>query len=111
MAEDTKPTLSVISTLYKSNAREIPAMLRKLADDIENPPQSDDPKQKSSNVNQAVCVIRDAATGQMNFYGWGDINIDNSISMLTIAKNEIAALAFKGRLWPIPQGGVAPKKE
>lgn len=97
--------LKVVTTLFQSNARQIPVMMRKLADEVENPPV------KGVTINQALMLIRDSVTGQLNIYGWGDINIDNSISMLTQAQQQLGFIAFRGSLWNIPTGGSAPPKD
>jgi hypothetical protein len=94
--------LAAVTVLYESNARQIPEMMRKLANEIEAPPMP-------SNVNQVLVIARDAKTGQMNVYAWGDIEIDNSISMLVQAQVRLADCADKGSLWKIPQGGSTPK--
>jgi hypothetical protein len=91
--------LSEVKTLYAVNARQIPEMMRKLASEIENPPN------KEARVNQAVVVIRDSSTGCLNIYGWGDLNINDSISMLSIGQARLADVAFSGSLWSIPVGG------
>lgn len=89
-----------VKTLYKSNARDIPAMLRKLAQDIESPPAG------AITPNAAVCVIFDTVTGQYNTYGWGDTTLDLSIVFLSIARNALLRIRDGGILWPIPHGGV-----
>ncbi len=96
--------LTVVTTLYETNAREIPEMLRKLASDIESPPVQD------ARPDQCVCIIRDSASGRLNVYGWGDIAIDDSLAMLAIANRQLCASADGGTLWPIPQGGTTPKE-
>lgn len=94
-----KPKLAEVTTLYTVNARQIPEMMRKLAIEIDNPPVSD------SQPDQAVVIIRDSRTGRLNLYGWGDLNINDSISMLSIGQQRLSNIAFGGDLWPVPVGG------
>lgn len=96
--------LTVVTALYETNARQIPEMLRKLAADVESPPLDD------AKPDQCVCIIRDSATGRLNVYGWGDIGIEDSLAMLSLANRKLCALTDGGSLWPIPQGGSAPKE-
>lgn len=98
----TKP-LSLVTTLFETNARQIPEMMRKLASEVERPPVPD------VNIDQAVCIVRDSSTGQLNIYGWGEITTEQSIAMIAIATQQLSSLAFGGNLWPINQGGSAPK--
>lgn len=85
--------LASVTELYDSNARQIPAMLRKLAGDIESPPVED------AAVDQVLCVIRDSRTGRVNVYGWGTIDLNDSIAMATIAQRQLSVLADAGVLW------------
>lgn len=107
MSDDTtdKPNaraaLREVATLYKSNARDIPAMLRKLADDLEQPPKDTD------RVDCAVCVIWNMESGRFNTYGWGDTTLDTSIVFLAVAHDELLQVRKRnGPLWKIPHGGV-----
>lgn len=101
MSDEKTGRLSEVKTLYTSNARQIPAMLRKLAEDIESPPPDTDP------VDCAVCVIWNRETGRFNTYGWGDTTLDMSIVFLDVAHDELVRIRKRsGALWPIPHGGV-----
>lgn len=95
--------LKEVKTIYESNARQIPEMLRALATEIETANAN-----KTHNIDQAVCVIRDSKTGRLNSYGWGDLMIDNSVSILSQAQNQLSEIAYKGRLWDVPIGGIKP---
>ncbi len=97
-----KPKLEVVQVLYKSNARQIPEMLRNLANDVEKPPPD-------VNVDQAFCIIRDGKTGRINFYGWGDINIDNSLAMLAQATTRLSDIADRGTLWSVTHTATGPE--
>lgn len=96
-----KPALAEVKTLYQSNARDIPAMLRMLAGNIESPPADTDP------VDCAVCVVFNRETGRYNIYGWGDTTLDLSLVFLDLAHDELRRVRrLNGALWPIPTGGV-----
>lgn len=97
------PLLAEVVTLYNSNARDIPAMLRKLADQIEQ--ARDDPDTESATC--AVCVVWNSETGRFATYGWGDTNLDSSIAFLRVAEDELVRVRkINGSLWPVPVGGV-----
>lgn len=96
-----RPALAEVKTLYSSNARDIPAMLRKLADDLENQPEGTDP------VDCAACVIWNKESGRFNTYGWGDTTLDMSIVFLSVAHDELLRVRkLNGPLWLISHGGV-----
>lgn len=94
---DSIPKLAEVKTIYKDNARLIPEMLRKLADNVENF------NSERPSIDQAVCIIRDSSTGKLNIYGWGDTSIDNSISMVSQALRRLSNIADAGDLWDIPR--------
>lgn len=96
--------LAEVKILYESNARQVPAMLRKLADEIENPPVP------GACPDQVVCIVRDSRTGLQNAYGWGDTSLEISMMMLTVQQKRFANIADAGNLWDIPHGGTAPKE-
>lgn len=92
--------LAAVETLYKSNARQIPEMLRKMADNIENPPVPD------VKPDQGLFILRDSKTGQINLYAWGDLDINDSLAMLAIGTKRLSSIADNGGLWEIPTGGI-----
>lgn len=98
------PKLAVVTALYETNARQIPEMMRKLASEVEDPPIA------GANPDQCVCIIRDSQTGQINVYGWGNIDIEDSLAMLAVSTRKLSALADGGDLWTLPVGGSAPKE-
>jgi hypothetical protein len=63
-----KPDLKVVETLYETNARDIPGMLRKLADEIE----------AGEYTPQAMVSVMLADSdnadewGRIEVFGWGD---------------------------------------
>lgn len=96
--------LAEVKTLYESNARQIPEMLRKLAAEIENPPVA------GVKPDQVVCIVRDSRTGMQSAYGWGDTDLQTSMMMLTVQQKRFANIADQGNLWDVPHGGTAPKE-
>ena len=98
------PHLAEVKTLFTSNARQIPVMFRKLADEIENPTDHGLPAEGSPTC--AVVVVFDPVTGRHNTYGWGDTDIGKSIQYLGVALRVLTKLSDGGSLWPIPRGGV-----
>lgn len=96
--------LAEVKTIYVSNARQIPEMMRKLAGEIEQPPVA------GAAPDQVLCIVRDSKTGMQNAYAWGDTNIETSIMMMSIQQKRLANIADAGNLWDIPHGGTAPKE-
>lgn len=94
--------LAEVKTLYVSNARQIPEMMRKLAGEVERPPVP------GVHVDQALCVIRDSCTGRFNVYGWGDVTIDSSLSLLAQAQQQLVQVARGGDLWTMNTAGMTP---
>jgi hypothetical protein len=63
-----KPALKVVETLYETNARDIPGMLRKLADNIEAGDYTPE-----AMVGVMLCAGQDSDEwGQIEVFGWGD---------------------------------------
>lgn len=96
--------LAEVKTIYVSNARQIPEMMRKLAGEIEQPPV------EGAAPDQVLCIVRDSKTGMQNAYGWGDTSLETSIMMLTVQQQRFANIADAGNLWNIPCGGTTPKE-
>ena len=96
--------LAEVKTIYESNARQIPEMMRKLAGEIEQPPA------EGAKPDQVLCIVRDSKTGMQNAYAWGDTNIQTSIMMMSIQQRRLANIADAGDLWSVPHGGTAPKE-
>ena len=96
--------LAEVKTLYESNARQIPEMMRKLAGEIETPPVP------GARPDQVLVILRDSKTGFQNAYAWGDTDIQTSIMMMVIQQKRLANIADAGDLWEIPHGGTAPKE-
>lgn len=98
-----KPKLATVRTAYVSNARQVPVMMRKLAEECENPPVP------GVTIDQSVCIIRDSRTGQIQIYAWGDLDIDDSLSMLAQSMSRLTSIADKGDLWRMGTTGVKPE--
>ena len=96
--------LAEVKTIYESNARQIPEMMRKLAGEIESPPIP------GAVPDQVLCIVRDSKTGLQNAYAWGNTDIQTSIAMLSIQQKRLSNIMDAGDLWEIPHGGTAPKE-
>lgn len=71
-----------VVTLYDANMRDIPAMLRRLADQIEG---------GEVDARQAACVVE--TKHEVVVYGWGDSTILGSIGLLTIGAQRLSEVA------------------
>lgn len=59
------PDLKVVETLYEENARDVVAMLRKLADDVER-------GEYAVEMTQCVMLHRKDGDQHVDCFGWGD---------------------------------------
>ena len=75
-------TLAEVHTLYESNARSIPDMLRKAADSIEAEAGDDSP-------TTAVVAIRLTDNGTVQVYGWGDTTDLHALGLIERGKHEL----------------------
>lgn len=77
--------LAEVTTLYRSDERDVPAMLRKLADEIESSPTN-----ASVPVTAAWCLVYNSASGAFDLYsgafsgGIGTHTIDEPIAILSV---------------------------
>jgi hypothetical protein len=76
--------LAEVSTLYATNCRDIPEMLRGAADNIEL-----EPEQSDCSPTKAVVCIQLAENGQINVYGWGDTNDLHALGVIERGKHEL----------------------
>jgi len=83
MTEQSAPRLAAVETLYETNARSIPDMLRQAADSIDADPD-DAP-------TAAVAVFVDAA-GTVQIYGWGDVNDLSALGLIERGKHELLGI-------------------
>lgn len=72
--------LAEVVTIYDSNYREIPAMLRKAADSIET--EMDDPEVSPT---RAIVAVQIAECGKIEIYGWGKTDVMDSMAHLQLA--------------------------
>jgi hypothetical protein len=76
--------LAEVSTLYEVNCRNIPEMLRGAADNIEL--EADHP---DCSPTRAVVVFQLSLDGQVNHYGWGDIDDLTALGIIERGKHEL----------------------
>jgi hypothetical protein len=88
--------LAEVKTIYSTNARQIPEMLTKLGAEISS-------GQISAKIDQCVCLARDSSTGKFKVYAWGDIGIDQSISLLAQGHRRLSSIADNGDAWVSPE--------
>ena len=79
-------TLAAVHTLYDTNHRVIPEMLRGAADSIEQEPDIPD-----CSPTAAVVVIQVARNGQLRTYPFGDTDDDRVVGILSRALHETMA--------------------
>lgn len=72
--------LAEVVTLYDTNCRNIPEMLRGLADEIE----ADD------SPTQSMLGIQLTESGSISIYGWGDCDNLRAIAMLQLAMTRLS---------------------
>jgi hypothetical protein len=73
--------LAEVTTLYETNARNIPEMMRGIADDIED---------DGSTI--AVATVRFHADGSVDVYGWGDTSLVHAMGLLHLGLQEIGSI-------------------
>jgi hypothetical protein len=83
--------LAEVSTLYETNRRDIPEMLRGAADNIELEPDHPD-----CSPTKAVVVVQASQDGQIEIYAWGDTNDHHAIAMLERAKHKVLLAMNEG---------------
>jgi len=80
------PELKVVETLYSSNARDIPAMLRMSADSIASE------RDEGSSPTVAMVAVQLCDNGEVRVYGWGDTDNLRAIGLLHCGLTEIARI-------------------
>ncbi|MDH7638949.1 hypothetical protein [Sphingomonas oryzagri] len=70
--------LAEVVTLYESNARDIPAMLRTAAASIES--EADE----GFSPTRAIVAVQVAENGKIQVYGWGETEAMDSIALLNM---------------------------
>lgn len=84
--DDAAPALKPVTTLYESNARMIPAMLRMSADSIEKE------RDEGYSPTVAMVAVQLCANGDALVYGWGDTDNLRAIGTLHLGLTEIARI-------------------
>lgn len=74
--------LAEVHTLYETNCRSIPDMLRQAADGIESEGDDDSP-------TVAMVAVQLAENGEVQLYGWGDTGDMHALALLERGKHEL----------------------
>lgn len=75
--------LAEVHTLYETNARSIPDMLREAAGNIETEAE------EGFSPTVAMVAVQIAENGAIKVYGWGDTDIMHSIALLERGKHDL----------------------
>ena len=73
--------LAEVITLHESNARSIPAMLRQAADNIETE------EGEGYCPTSAMVAVQISESGDIQYYGWGDIDDMKALAMFARAQH------------------------
>ena len=80
--------LAEVHTIYETNARSIPDMLRQSADSIETEAaEGHDP-------TKAMVAVRITEGGQVDIYGWGETDIMHSLALLQLGLAKLSKQAL-----------------
>ena len=77
--------LAEVHTLYETNCRDIPEMLRGWADDVESEGGDCDP-------TSALIAVRYTKGGQIRVYGAGDTNDIHAMGLLHLGLQEVGSI-------------------
>lgn len=83
--------LAEVHTLYESNARSIPDMLRQAASSIER--EKDDPEAIPVTAMVAVSLHAD---GQIMVYDWGETTAIHALGIITAGAQQIGGIILNG---------------
>jgi len=75
--------LAEVHTLYKTNARSIPDMMRQAAESIETETDEHD-------KTKAMIAVQLSDDGEIQIYGWGETDDLSAIGTLTKAIHQLA---------------------
>lgn len=75
--------LAEVETLYDTNCRSIPDMLRQSADNIETEVE------EGYSPTVAMVAIQLSENGQVSIYGWGDINDKHALGIIEMGKYDL----------------------
>lgn len=81
----SKPNLAEVHTLYETNCRSIPDMLRQSADSIETEVA------EGFSPTVAMFAIQLAENGKIQIYGWGDCDSMKALAICERGKAELLA--------------------
>ena len=76
--------LAEVRTLYETNMRSVPAMLRQAADSIESEADDDD-----CSPTVAMIAIQLHENGAVQVYGWGDTSDLHALGLIERGKHEL----------------------
>lgn len=82
--------LAEVHTIYETNARSIPDMLRQAADSIETEVE------EGYSPTKAMVAVQISENGQVQVYGWGDTEIMHSIALLQIGVQKLIEAQIAG---------------
>jgi|DEB19_MinimDraft_3_1074340.scaffolds.fasta_scaffold278122_2 hypothetical protein len=77
--------IAEVATLYETNARSIPDMLRQAADSIEEEASED------CSPTVAMVAVQISESGQVHVYGWGDTDDLRAIGLMERGKHSLLA--------------------
>lgn len=80
------PQLAEVATLYETNCRSIPDMLRQAADSIETEAG------EGYSPTTAMVAVQLAENGAVKIYGWGDTDDLRAIGLLERGKHELLTI-------------------
>jgi L-asparaginase II len=78
--------LAEVHTLYRSNCRNIPQMLREAADNIET--EADE----GYSPTKAMIAVQLTEAGAVQVYGWGDTDMIQALGLLHLGLQEIGSI-------------------
>lgn len=82
--------LAEVHTLYETNARSIPDMLRQAADGIETEVD------EGYSPTQAMVAVQVSANGEIKVYGWGDLDNFKAIGLLHLGLQQVGDIQLNG---------------
>lgn len=78
-----KPKLAEVATIYETNCRSIPDMLRQSAASIES--EADEGYARTT----AMVAVQIAENGDVQVYGWGDTDIIHAAGLLHLGLQKV----------------------
>lgn len=81
-----KPRLAEVHTLYDTNCRSIPDMLRQSADSIESETG------EGFSPTTAMVAVQLTENGEVQIYGWGDTDDQRALSLLMRGQHKLLTI-------------------